>query len=214
MSDRSCIPCSTVFYTPQDLIKHKASHKNHREDQDSDKTTSKLGATRLRASTHTTKADTSVTTGAEPSMTESLPNHFLPKWWREKNKPETALRKRPNHEFPWASPALNEAVYPLLRSELLDSERRKSDGFPISLAIFRYMQMTNTEVNNTKKVLPLPQAGSRPEVKTYAALVIDCEMVELEDQVQDLWAASNAGVPASPACTLASSATRRRGTAS
>ena len=119
-------------------------------------------------------------------MTVPLPSHFLPKWWRESNDPEAALRKRPNHEFSWVSPVFTKTVYPLLRSALLDSERRKSDGFPASLAIYRYMQMTPAQVNQTKNTLPLPQAGSRPGVKAYAALVVDCEMVELEDRVQDL----------------------------
>ena len=127
-----------------------------------------------------------MTIDSEITMTVPLPSHFLPKWWRESNDPEAALRKRPNHEFSWVSPVFTKTVYPLLRSALLDSERRKSDGFPASLAIYRYMQMTPAQVNQTKNTLPLPQAGSRPGVKAYAALVVDCEMVELEDRVQDL----------------------------
>ncbi|KAI0506513.1 ribonuclease H-like domain-containing protein [Xylaria bambusicola] len=187
MSDRSCIPCSRVFYTPRGLDAHKNSHQNHQARRDVDEPVSDLTSGAACTSSQIVHIETAITSLTELTMTEPLPRHFLPSWWAQSGDLEAALQQRPDHGYSWASPVLNVSVYPLLKSQLLDSERRKSDGFPVPLSVFQYGQnMRGNEVNRNNTPLPPPEAGSRPGFKTYAALVIDCEMVELEDHVQDL----------------------------
>ncbi|KAK5625261.1 hypothetical protein RRF57_000977 [Xylaria bambusicola] len=179
MSDRSCIPCSRVFYTPRGLDAHKNSHQSHQARRDGDEPIPDTGSGAVCTSSQVVHVET--------AMTEPLPRHFLPSWWVQSGDTGAALRQRPDHGYSWASPALIESVYPLLKSELLDSKRCKSDGFPVPLSVFRYGQNTpGNEVNRNNTPLPPPEAGSRPGLRTYAALVIDCEMVELENHVQDL----------------------------
>ncbi|TGJ83791.1 hypothetical protein E0Z10_g4943 [Xylaria hypoxylon] len=162
MRDRTCIDCCMVFYAPNGLTLHKALNKNHRP---------QLAAVEPSPSPDTKEA--------EPKL-----DHFSTVWWR--GSAEVALMERPDYGFAWTSPALTEGFYTLLLSELLDSDRRASEGFPI--AGQRSIKSANTKfprssVNNTPLCPPEPSA-SLP--RAYAALVIDCEMVELEDHVQDL----------------------------
>ncbi|KAF2964501.1 hypothetical protein GQX73_g9050 [Xylaria multiplex] len=145
-----------VFDTPHDLGLHMALHSNQQPGTSS-RLVPSIGVIREVG---------------KDELNAPLPGHFSTIWWRE-NK-DVALRERPDHGYPWASPALSQAIYALLRGELLDSSRRESEGFP----------SRNTNSGGYAFLpLPQPRAGRRGK---YAALVIDCEMVAIEDNVQDL----------------------------
>ncbi|KAI0531898.1 ribonuclease H-like domain-containing protein [Xylaria digitata] len=111
-------------------------------------------------------------------MNVPLPGHFSTTWWRESK--EVALRERPDYGYPWTSPALSQDVYALLRAELLDSCRRKSEGFP---SVAQRNTNPRNAAGNTPLPLPQPSPGRRGR---YAALVVDCEMVAIENNMQDL----------------------------
>ncbi|KAI1427613.1 ribonuclease H-like domain-containing protein [Xylaria sp. FL1777] len=190
MRDRTCISCYRVFETAHGLDLHKTLHKNHRPEPPISKPAPPKPASGRGIEIPHISGQMNHT---ETSVTTPHPSHFSTRWWRESGDMEAALRERPNHGYKWASPALSEAVYTLLESEILDSERRRSEGFPLLSPLRQYERRTAANTGNRARTasanshpLPLPQPSPFRRGPTYAALVLDCEMVELDDGAQDL----------------------------
>ncbi|KAI2624486.1 ribonuclease H-like domain-containing protein [Xylaria nigripes] len=116
--------------------------------------------------------------------TQTSLTHFCPYYWRDGSESDTVLQNRPDCEYPWASPALSETVHSLLALELLDDHRLRSEGFPLLPPLFKYGRVIRFADSRTARSPPESDPNSR--TRKYAALVIDCEMVELVDHVSDL----------------------------
>ncbi|KAI1820109.1 ribonuclease H-like domain-containing protein [Xylaria intraflava] len=117
--------------------------------------------------------------------TFSTPNaHFAPHYWHKNGEAETSLQKVSDHGYLWASPALSEPIYSMLTFELLDYARLKSEGYPLMPPLFKFGRVL--KMSDSRVIKPLPPADPDNAHHKYAALVIDCEMVELADRVSDL----------------------------
>ncbi|KAJ8128689.1 hypothetical protein O1611_g4945 [Lasiodiplodia mahajangana] len=113
---------------------------------------------------------------------DKLPAHFSVEYWRERKDLKAALQERRGHGYQWASPALSDDIRQRLESELLDSRRRKLEYFP---SMAEASSSVSGKQNASASNKPLPPVSPRNS-ETYAALVIDCEMVGLEDGSSDL----------------------------
>ncbi|KAI3334589.1 ribonuclease H-like domain-containing protein [Ustulina deusta] len=178
MNDRTCVDCRAVFATATGLRQHKTQHKNHQPEGAVSAPATNPGTEALRSPSQSGHAET-----ATPTPHQS---HFSPTWWRDGSDVDAALQQRPNHGYPWASPALTDGVYALLRASLLDGARRKSERFPSRSP--HEGPTNNVSFNPFADNHPRhpPKPSNRRRGPVYAALVIDCEMVELQDHVQDL----------------------------
>ncbi|KAI1117871.1 hypothetical protein F5Y14DRAFT_402286 [Nemania sp. NC0429] len=159
MKEHTCFDCQSIFDSPNALKRHKTLHKT-----------------------------LPPATSMSASNTPEVQPHFSTKHWRESDNPELALRSRPGHNYTWASPALSgEVVHALLVAELLTLRRRGLEGFPTTATMIpgpARPSLTIAAADN--RPLPLPRPDPTGARKTYSALVVDCEMVELADRVVDL----------------------------
>ncbi|KAI3325605.1 ribonuclease H-like domain-containing protein [Xylariaceae sp. AK1471] len=199
MSDRSCLECRMIFYTSDGLSQHMALNKNHiPETTMTDNIRGKaLGSRPVPVSSPETTEPHLTSESGISVMSHPNLSHFSTNYWRQRDQLETALQGRPTHGYAWASPALSESIRPLLIFELLNNDRRRSEGFPTihSLSNNQYGQrndiISHSQPNHGDDRRDMPLPVPPPNLfhtgrKKYAALVIDCEMVELKDRVSDL----------------------------
>ncbi|KAI1432976.1 ribonuclease H-like domain-containing protein [Xylaria sp. CBS 124048] len=130
-----------------------------------------------RESTQSSEGDTDI----DMAMPHS---HFAPHYWRDNGISGTALQEKPNHGYQWASPALSEPIRMMLDLELVNKDRLASAGYPPVPPLYRFARAI--KISDSKSVRPLPPVHPDSTSRKYAALVIDCEMVELENNVSDL----------------------------
>lgn len=114
-------------------------------------------------------------------------------FWSESDDTTAALANRPDHGFSWVSPTLSDNVQELLAAELLSQSQRDNSGFPTMPAWYTPAGNKSRNVLKAsginKRPLPRPSStnsSSAAQPKYYAALVVDCEMVELVDHTTDL----------------------------
>ncbi|KAI0414657.1 ribonuclease H-like domain-containing protein [Xylaria grammica] len=166
MRDSTCIGCYKVFDTPHSLSLHKTLHKSHQSEAVAKIPGSGPDAEVIRQF-------------GEMELNASQLGHSSTARWR--GSEGAALKQRPDHAYPWVSPAQTGGIYAQLHSEVLDRSRRASEGFPFPGQI--KPKSRDFSVSNLPQSPPEPSAG---RAWGYAALVLDCEMIALEDQVQDL----------------------------
>ncbi|GAP90611.2 putative RNA exonuclease 3 [Rosellinia necatrix] len=157
MRDRTCFQCRAVFNTVKALTCHKRLHQNHLVPEDS-KTI--------------------------PEETEHwFLEHFSTEYWREGQDVKTALKRRPNHGYRWASPAQSEELLVLLADEQLSEGQIIGGKYPTVFPQAKPPRQKTAAAATETRPLPLPVPSTK---HAYAALVLDCEMVELADRTSDL----------------------------